>query len=289
MVAWRESGGPGTGRSVCPGGSVGGRAPARRARGLLLLTLLLALAPRLPAGELPYDAVFKIGDRVNGTLPSGGMHVLYFEAVAGTEVTLKAVRTSGFMLVGLRLYDPTLELLVDEVQSVLTLKKAAITARRLATTGTYRLEVVDLTEQGGGTYALRTAGVRDRLITELVTVDGLQPPPPIQLIGVAGEIVQSISVRSLKPKGLFSKVGGLPAALLPEVAQFVQLGGEELDLSHHTFVSPSGRKVVVTHVVLPQLGEYALHVGGANASVGYASVKLRRAPLQQGSKLHVIP
>lgn len=241
------------------------------------------------AGELPVDAVLKLGDRVQGTLASGGVHAFSFEAVAGTEVTLKAARTAGFMLVGMRLFDPADVLLVDDVDSVLTLKKAAISGRLLTATGVYRLEVVDLTEQGGGSYSLRTAGVRERLITELVTVDGVEAPPPIVLAGVAGEVVQSIALRSLKPKGLFAKVGGLPADLLPEVEQFSQVGGEALDLSQHVFISPTGYKVVVQDVMLPALGEYALHVTGAGGSVGYAKVKLRRAALAKGWTTHTVP
>ena len=271
--------------------SLGGMVLGGMLLGAVLLVIFVAAspAPVAPLGDTPAsDAVLELGDKVVGTLDSGEGHVLEFEALAGTRFTAKAARKSGFLLVGLRLEGPGGQLLVDEADSVLTLKKARINDFKLLVSGTYRLTVFDLTDQGGGSYKLGTKGVRDTFEKDLVTVDGEQAPPPVEFSGVQGELIKRIELRSLKPKGLFQKVGSLPAALLPQIDHFGVVDGQEVSLAGKTQVTATGKRVRVRNVTLPVMGDYALQVGGAGGSVGYARVIVRRAKLKADWKVVVL-
>jgi hypothetical protein len=98
-----------------------------------------------------------------------------------------------------------------------------------------------------------------------------------------------VKIANMKtPKGAAGAIGGIPADLLPEVAELALPGGGAINLSNVVKTSSSGKKVKVGKVVLPVTGTYSLTLTGAENTVGYASVKVKLSAPKGGKPVEIL-
>jgi hypothetical protein len=227
------------------------------------------------------------GAKVHGLLPEDGVHSIALEAVAGTTLSVRVVKKAGGLQPALRVVAPDGTWMVAPDDSILGPKKAVVNKLPLTQTGTYRLEVLGVSLPGGE-YRMRAKAASTGKLEELLTVGLDDGSETLTFDAVAGTRLSSLKVKRVKPpKDAAAVIAGMPADLLPEVAELVLPNGGSMDLTGLVKTSPSGKKLKVGQVVLPATGTYSLTLSGAGGSVGYASVKLKLHPPKGGKKVQI--
>ncbi len=233
-----------------------------------------------------------LGDKVDGTLAAGDVHVFEFEALEDTKLTLTAKRKGkNDIQPALRVFDPNGVEVLTTADTIASEKLAKVPKDKnvLTATGLYRVEVSDVFGTGGR-YFMKTKGKFPSKIKAdqvLKIGDPLDPPPAFPLNMLTGSSAKKITVQNVKPKGAQEPtIDGTEANLKPGVI-VEDPSGAELVLGT-TKVSKSGNKVIITKTDFPALGVYEILVDALDGTVGYALIKATiKHP--KGKTTYVIP
>jgi len=219
------------------------------------------------SGVDAHDGPLVPGDRVTGAMTGEATHTFRFDAVADTQLSLKCSRTFGDMEPAIRVIDPIGTEVMGVSQSVVSTKTARVRKLTLARTGSYRLEIVNLT-RAGGIYSLTTKAKVPKKVKTVVAVGTAGGAATLD--AVAGSTVKKLVVKSLKPKGEYAEIDGVPANLVPRIMSLVGPDGKEVDIA--PFLRTKGSSVTLLDLPLASPGVYTLNVGGVDSTVGYAHV-----------------
>jgi hypothetical protein len=177
-------------------------------------------------------------------------------------------------------------LVVDEDDPQKPSGRARLVKVVLPTTGTYRLELYGM---GGttGSYRLSTRLKPVRKLKSTVAVGPSTPNPTLVFDAKAGTLLSKLLVKARPAKGDFELIEGLPSALLPSLVSIVGPGGA-LDLTDLVTLSPSGSRLKLGSLLLPDLGAYTVTLVGADGSVGFGRLSLKLKPPKQASVKHEV-
>ncbi len=226
-----------------------------------------------------------LGDRVKGMVSEGDGSRFRFEATAGTLLSLKAVRSGGDLQPGIMLTAPSGGVLLTPAVSVLSSKAAGTKKFPLTETGVYVVDV--MSQAGSGPYSLKSKAKAVTKVKEILSIGAVEGTSTVfALDAVAGTVLKRLTVASLKPKGDFAMIDGLPADLFPVFLPGMDPDGDPLVFE--ATANKSGRKVTVKNLNLPLVGTYEFEVGGDDGSIGYAKA-LAKLSVPKGKSTVEIP
>lgn len=223
-----------------------------------------------------YDASLVGGDKAKGLVQAGQLDRAYLVAPADAALTLRLkplVKAEG-LLPGLRVVGPgEANLAQVEADPEKPTKTLVIKKLLLPDSGTYRLEVYGL-DDSVGSYKLSTKLKPVKSLKQTLAVGPSESEPAVAFSALPGSVLRLAKFKTLKPKGLFAQVEGLPSALLPDLLALEGPDGP-IEIEGLLEFAKNAKTVRVRDVALPALGEYELKLGGVDASVGHGKLRVK--------------
>ncbi len=215
------------------------------------------------------DFMLLLGDGVDGGLGPGDVDTLFFDALAGSRITLQTKPGKGSdLLPRMRLTGPDGDELLAPEASAPKGKTARVKNLTLPDTGRYRLELL-AADGSAGDYRFRSKLRPVTKVAEQVFVNAATPVVSVDFGALPGWSLKTAKVAAKKSKKS-------PDVLAPAVT-LTDPDGALVDPAPFAKPNKKGTKLTLKNVPLDVFGEWSLDVTGADGTTGEAKVSIRIA------------